>query len=165
MTSVLQFTSMSLRMGSEGFEPSPGGLKIRSAAVTPRPHQQFLISSGRPGWSRTTAFAVSERCASVRCSFLGALGDCRLLPLQAAAARFELATGSLTGSYPTVRRHRIDCLLVLFRKPSVCDDEVGIRVVFGWVVQNFPLTHVGIEPDLTGVKDRGPHQKSNASSV
>lgn len=52
------------------------------------------------------------------------------------------------------------------------DNEVSIRVVFGLpnrvfgrVVQNYPLTHVGFEPDLTGVKDRGPLQKSNASFV
>lgn len=35
---------MSLRMGSEGFEPSPGGLKIRSAAVTPRPHHNCFAN-------------------------------------------------------------------------------------------------------------------------
>ncbi len=72
------------RMGPDGFEPSPGRLKVCCAAVTPRPRQGtwiglcrvcrcmtvtfriiLMVLPNRWEWSRTTASAISERRASV----------------------------------------------------------------------------------------------------
>jgi hypothetical protein len=63
-------------MRSEGFEPTPTGLKVRDAAATPRPQLSVgwcfnrsgrsfsrRIVASRPRWSRTTVARISAECS------------------------------------------------------------------------------------------------------
>jgi hypothetical protein len=146
-------------MGPEGFEPTPCELKARCAAVTPRPRTRvwlrfnrrsrcMLNSFRRSGWSRTIAFAVSERCASVTPpSAVGMVGLEPTVP-------WSHATWGAAPLHPVSQSERLD---LNQRSPG---PQPGAIPGFATLCRH-RVARVGFEPNLASLKDWQPHQKSN----
>ncbi len=106
-------------MGPEGFEPPPGEVKARCAAVTPRPRLRT--------WLRLSVCGCAMRCSCAQS--LGVESNHRFRRIRTMCFRY------------TTKRNRD-----------------GRR-------RNRRLTRVGFEPNLAGLKDRQPHEKSNGPCV